>query len=404
MGREQGSPAPPRPSTQAPPRLSGTRKPRPGPGARSQAKPSLPPLIPSSARGRQPNHLKSCGLQPRRTQEENYPIPEPGPNEVLLKMHSVGICGSDVHYWQHGRIGDFVVKKPMVLGHEASGTVIKVGSLVKHLKPGDRVAIEPGAPREADEFCKIGRYNLSPTIFFCATPPDDGNLCRFYKHNANFCYKLPDNVTFEEGALIEPLSVGIHACRRAGVTLGHKVFVCGAGPIGLVSLLVAKAMGASQVVVTDLSASRLSKAKEVGADFLLQISNESPQEIANKVEGLLGCKPEVTIECTGVETSIQAGIYATQSGGTLVLVGLGSEMTSVPLVHAATREVDIKGVFRYCNTWPMAISMLASKSVNVKPLVTHRFPLEKALEAFETSKKGLGLKVMIKCDPKDQNP
>nr|KAF6388994.1 sorbitol dehydrogenase [Myotis myotis] len=269
---------------------------------------------------------------------------------------------------------------------------------------GDRVAIEPGAPREIDEFCKIGRYNLSPTIFFCATPPDDGNLCRFYKHDANFCYKLPDNVTFEEGALIEPLSVGIHTCRRAGVTLGNKVFVCGAGPIGLVNLLVAKAMGAAQVVVTDLSASRLAKAKEAGADFVLQITNESPQEIASKVEGLLGGKPEVTIECTGAEAAIQAGIYATCPGGTLMLVGLGSEMVNVPLVHAAIREVDIKGVFRYCNTWPMAISMLASKSVNVKSLVTHRFPLEKALEAFETSKKGLGLKVMIKCDPNDQNP
>nr|XP_011755600.1 sorbitol dehydrogenase isoform X2 [Macaca nemestrina] len=324
--------------------------------------------------------------------------------EVLLRMHSVGICGSDVHYWEEGRIGNFIVKKPMVLGHEASGTVEKVGSLVKHLKPGDRVAIEPGVPRENDEFCKSGRYNLSPSIFFCATPPDDGNLCRFYKHNAAFCYKLPDNVTFEEGALIEPLSVGIHACRRGGVALGHRVLVCGAGPIGVVSLLVAKAMGAAQVVVTDLSAPRLSKAKEIGADLVLQISKESPQEIAGKVEGLLGCKPEVTIECTGAEASIQAGIYATHSGGTLVLVGLGSEMTAIPLLHAAVREVDIKGVFRYCNTWPVAISMLASKSVNIKPLVTHRFPLEKALEAFETFKKGLGLKIMLKCDPNDQNP
>nr|KAF6388998.1 sorbitol dehydrogenase [Myotis myotis] len=315
-----------------------------------------------------PENLSLVVHGPGDLRLENYPIPEPGPNEVLLKMHSVGICGSDVHYWQHGRIGDFIVKKPMVLGHEASGTVVKVGSLVKHLQQGDRVAIEPGAPREIDEFCKIGRYNLSPTIFFCATPPDDGNLCRFYKHDANFCYKLPDNVTFEEGALIEPLSVGIHTCRRAGVTLGNKVFVCGAGPIGLVNLLVAKAMGAAQVVVTDLSASRLAKAKEAGADFVLQITN------------------------------------ATCPGGTLMLVGLGSEMVNVPLVHAAIREVDIKGVFRYCNTWPMAISMLASKSVNVKSLVTHRFPLEKALEAFETSKKGLGLKVMIKCDPNDQNP
>lgn len=148
----------------------------------------------------------------------------------------------------------------------------------------------------------------------------------------------------------------------------------------------------------------MSKAKEVGADFVFQISKESPQEIARTVEGLLGCKPEVTIECTGAEPSIQAAIYATRSGGTLVLVGLGSEMTTVPLVNAATREVDIKGVFRYCNTWPVAISMLESKSVNVKPLVTHRFPLEKALEAFEASRKGLGLKVMIKCDPSDQNP
>lgn len=335
---------------------------------------------------------------------ENYPIPELGPNDVLLKMHSVGICGSDVHYWEHGRIGDFVVKKPMVLGHEAAGTVTKVGASVKHLKPGDRVAIEPGVPREVDEYCKIGRYNLTPSIFFCATPPDDGNLCRFYKHNADFCYKLPDSVTFEEGALIEPLSVGIYACRRGSVSLGNKVLVCGAGPVGMVTLLVAKAMGASQVVVTDLSASRLTKAKEVGADFTIQVAKETPQEIASKVESLLGSKPEVTIECTGAESSVQTGIYATRSGGTLVIVGMGSEMISLPLVHAAVREVDIKGVFRYCNTWPMAISMLASKTLNVKPLVTHRFPLEKAVEAFETAKKGVGLKVMIKCDPNDQNP
>ncbi|XP_043838430.1 sorbitol dehydrogenase isoform X1 [Dromiciops gliroides] len=335
---------------------------------------------------------------------ENYPIHEPGPNEVLLKMHSVGICGSDIHYWKHGRIGEFVVKKPMVLGHEASGTVVKVGAMVKNLLPGDRVAIEPGVPRDTDEFCKIGRYNLSPTIFFCATPPDDGNLCRFYNHNADFCYKLPDNVTFEEGALIEPLSVGIYACRRGGVTLGSNVLVCGAGPIGMVTLLVAKAMGAAKVGVLDVNSSRLEKAKECGATLTLHINKESPQEIAKKIESLFGQKPEITIECTGVESSIQTSIYATHSGGTVVLVGMGAEMATVPLVHAAVREVDIKGVFRYCNTWPMAISMLASKSLNVKPLVTHRFPLEKALEAFETSSKGLGLKVMLKCDPNDQNP
>ncbi|XP_066557361.1 sorbitol dehydrogenase [Amia ocellicauda] len=335
---------------------------------------------------------------------ENRPIPEPGPNDVLLRMHSVGICGSDVHYWQHGRIGDYVLKKPMVLGHEAAGQVVKVGSEVRHLKPGDRVAIEPGVPRDMDEFFKNGRYNLSPTIFFCATPPDDGNLCRFYTHNANFCYKLPDNVTFEEGALIEPLSVGIHACRRAGVTLGSTMFICGAGPIGLVCLLVAKAMGASQVVMSDLSADRLQKAKELGADYAMQVQKESAAVLAQRVKGLLGRQPDITIECTGAESCIQTAIYATRSGGVVVLVGLGKEMVNIPLLDAAVREVDLRGVFRYCNTWPMAISMLASQKVNVKPLVTHRFPLEQALDAFETTRRGLGVKVMVKCDRNDQSP
>ncbi|KAI4829790.1 hypothetical protein CgunFtcFv8_020728 [Champsocephalus gunnari] len=336
---------------------------------------------------------------------ENRPIPEPGPNEVLLQMHSVGICGSDVHYWQNGRIGDFVLTKPMVLGHEAAGRVMKVGSEVKHLKVGDRVAIEPGVPREMDELFKNGRYNLSPTIFFCATPPDDGNLCQYYKHSANFCYKLPENVTFEEGALIEPLSVGIHACRRAGVTLGTTVLICGAGPIGLVCLLVAKAMGASQVVITDLAPERLTMAKELGADFQLTVKRgDAPQQLAESVEEKLGAQPHVTIECSGVESSIQTAIYATRPGGVVTLVGLGAEMANIPLIHAAVREVDIRGVFRYCNTWPMAVAMLASGKVNVKPLVTHRFPLEQALQAFETTRQGLGIKVMLKCDQNDQKP
>ncbi|NXH22431.1 DHSO dehydrogenase, partial [Bucco capensis] len=334
---------------------------------------------------------------------ENRPVPEPGPNEVLLRMHSVGICGSDVHYWQHGRIGDFVVKEPMVLGHEASGTVIKVGSGVTHLKPGDRVAIEPGVPREVDEFCKAGRYNLSPSIFFCATPPDDGNLCRFYKHSASYCYKALASLTsntFRDGNSTTCLG---NMCQCSTTLVGRNFFLM-SRPIGLVNVLVAKMMGAAAVVITDLSASRLQKAKEIGADFTIQVKNETPQEVASKVESLLGCMPEITVECTGVQACIQAGIYATRSGGTLVLVGLGPEMVTVPIVNAAVREVDIRGIFRYCNTWPVAIALLSSKRINVKPLVTHRFPLEKALEAFETTRRGEGVKVMLKCDPTDQSP
>ncbi|XP_078451208.1 sorbitol dehydrogenase-like [Lampetra fluviatilis] len=341
----------------------------------------------------------------------NREMPVPGPNEVLLKMHSVGICGSDVHYWQHGRIGDFVLREPMVLGHEAAGTVCAVGASVTHLVPGDRVAIEPGVPRENDEFCKNGRYNLSPSIFFCATPPDHGSLCRYYTHSASFCYKLPDNVSYEEGALIEPLSVGIHACRRAGVSLGSYVFICGAGPIGLVCLLVAKAMGAAKVVITDLSSERLAKARELGADFVLhsgagsEASLGGPQDMARRIaECLGGAPPEISIECTGAEACVQASIYATRSGGVLVLVGMGPTSITLPILNAAVREVDIRGVFRYCNTWPTAIAMLASRHVDVQPLVTHRFPLSSALEAFEVTRRGEGIKVMIKCDPDDEQP
>ncbi|KFV66071.1 Sorbitol dehydrogenase, partial [Dryobates pubescens] len=308
----------------------------------------------------------------------------------------------DVHSCQHGRIGDFVVRSPMVLGHEAAGTVVRVGSGVTHLKAGDRVAIEPGVPRAVDEFCRSGRYNLSPTIFFCATPPDDGNLCHYYKHSAAYCYKLPDNVTFEEGALIEPLSVGIHACRRAGVTLGSKVFISGSGPIGLVNVLVAKMMGAASVVVTDLSASRLQKAKEVGADFTLQVKKESPREVASKVEALLGCKPEITVECTGAEACIQAGIYVSCCGRPAGAGGVGWGLCRGPWQpHRGGRADCAVCVPR---RWPVAISLLASRRIDVRPLVTHRFPLERALEAFETTRRGEGVKVMLKCDPTDQNP
>ncbi|XP_034047331.1 sorbitol dehydrogenase [Thalassophryne amazonica] len=336
---------------------------------------------------------------------EKRPVQEPGPNDVLLQMHSVGICGSDVHFWHDGRIGDFVVAQPLVLGHEASGRVVKVGSAVKHLKVGDRVAIEPGVPLEMDDFVKQGRYNLTPSIYFCATPPDDGTLCRYYTHNANFCYKLPDNLTFEEGALAEPLSVGIHTCRRAGVSINSTVLICGAGPIGLICMAVARTMGASRTIILDVNPQRLKLAKEMGADFTLTVEQgDAPKQVAKSVQDLLGVEPHIAIDCTGAESCIQTGIYATRPGGVVVLVGACSSMTTVPLIDVTIKELDIRGIFRYCNTWPTAIDMLASKKVNLKPLVTHRFPLEQAPRAFEVAHQGLGVKIMLKCDQNDQNP
>ncbi|XP_078589195.1 sorbitol dehydrogenase-like [Branchiostoma floridae x Branchiostoma japonicum] len=314
-------------------------------------------------------------------------------------MHSVGICGSDVHFWTEGVVGPFVVKAPMVMGHEASGTVSELGEGVTHLKVGDRVAMEPGVPCRYCTACKGGRYNLCKDVKFCATPPTDGSLCRYYVHAADLCFKLPDHVSYEEGALLEPLSVAVHACRRSEVTIGSKVLICGAGPIGLVCLQVAKAMGAAQVVITDIDAKRLEFARhQMGGDVTVHVTSRDGREVADQVVQVLGCNPDVTIECSGAETSIHAGIYATEPGGVLMIVGLGRPMATIPLLDAALKEVDIRGNLRYANDYPTALAMIASGQVNVKPLVSHRYSLEQALEAFEFAKKGEGIKVMIHCD------
>jgi len=346
------------------------------------------------------DNLSAVLLEKGDLQLLQKPKPTPGKNQVLIRMQKVGICGSDVHYWTNGAIGDFVVRAPMILGHESSGIVDEVGEGVTHLQPGDRVAIEPGVPCRYCAFCKEGRYNLCPDIAFCATPPFDGSLARFYAHAADFCYKLPDHVTLEEGALLEPLSVAVHACKRAGVTLGAQVLICGAGPIGLVNLLTAKAMGAERVCITDISENRLEMAQKLGADFVVHVKTRDAQQVADQVHAALGCSPTISIECSGAEPSLQTAIYATRSGGTVVLVGLGAPNATLPIVNAATREVDIRGIFRYANCYPQALGLISSGKINVKPLVTHRFPLEETLKAFETARSGAGgaIKVIIDCD------
>ncbi|KAJ9574600.1 hypothetical protein L9F63_008227 [Diploptera punctata] len=313
-------------------------------------------------------------------------------------MGCVGICGSDVHYLVNGRIGDFIVKAPMIIGHEASGIVKKVGKNVKNLNIGDRVAIEPGVPCRMCEFCKGGRYNLCPDVVFCATPPVHGNLSRYYVHAADFCYKLPDHVSLEEGALLEPLSVGVHACRRGGVGLGSTVLITGAGPIGLVTLITAKAMGAEKILISDLMDHRLGVAKDLGANFvMLSKPGEDEKETVQRVHSILGGAPDITIECSGAEPSIRLAILATKSGGVVMMVGMGAPEVKIPLVNALAREVDIRGLFRYANDYQIALSMVASGAANVKKLVTHNFRIEDVVEAFEVAKTGKGnpIKVMI---------
>ncbi|XP_020706399.2 sorbitol dehydrogenase-like [Athalia rosae] len=332
---------------------------------------------------------------------EQTEIPQPKDDEVLLEMSCVGICGSDVHYLVNGRIGDFVVTTPMIIGHEAAGVVSKLGKNVQNLKVGDRVAIEPGVPCRTCSFCKHGRYNLCREVIFCATPPVHGNLRRFYTHAADYCFKLPDHVSLEEGALLEPLSVGVHACKRAGVTLGSQVLILGAGPIGLVTLLVAKSLGATRIVITDLVQSRLDVAKELGADKTLLVDrNDDEPTLVKKVHALFGDEPDITIDASGAEASTRLAVLATRSGGTAVLVGMGPPEIKLPLVQALAREIDIRGVFRYVNCYPAALELVASGKVDVKRLITHNYDIKETHEAFETARTGRGgaIKVMIHCD------
>ncbi|XP_043951572.1 sorbitol dehydrogenase isoform X3 [Drosophila biarmipes] len=337
---------------------------------------------------------------------EQRPVPEIADDEVLLAMDSVGICGSDVHYLAHGRIGDFVLTKPMIIGHEAAGVVAKLGKKVTNLKVGDRVAIEPGVPCRYCDHCKQGQYNLCPGMVFCATPPYDGNLTRYYKHAADFCFKLPDHVSMEEGALLEPLSVGVHACRRAGVGLGSKMLILGAGPIGLVTLLAAQAMGASEILITDLVQHRLDVAKELGATHTLLLQrDQSAEETVKVVHQTMSEVPAKAIDCCGAESSARLAIFATRSGGVVVVVGMGAPEVKLPLINALAREIDIRGVFRYCNDYAAALALVASGKVNVKRLVTHHFDISETAEAFETSRCGKGgaIKVMIHVQPRDAN-
>lgn len=328
---------------------------------------------------------------------EDAPYPTPKSHEVIVNVKAVGICGSDVHYWTHGRIGDFVVKAPMILGHESSGIVVEVGDSVTGLCVGDRVALEPGVPCRMCEFCKAGRYNLCPGVQFLATPPVHGSLANFHAHPEDFCFKIPDHVSYGEAAMLEPLSVGIHACRRAGISVGHTVLITGAGPIGLMALLAARSFGATTIIVSDINANRLSVAKDLGANFTHDVTSE------NSLKELVSAgsipQPNVTIECSGAQSAITAAIRCTVSGGVVVLVGLGPPTASIPIVDAATREVDIRGIFRYANTYQTALSLVASGAIDVKPVITHTFSMENALDAFAMARDAADNAIKVVIEP-----
>lgn len=330
-----------------------------------------------------------------------FKLPPLGPHDVRVRMKAVGICGSDVHYLREMRIAHFVVKEPMVIGHECAGVIEEVGAGVKHLSAGDRVALEPGVSCWRCRHCRGGRYNLCEDMKFFATPPVHGSLAHQIVHPADLCFKLPDSVSLEEGAMCEPLSVGVHACRRAGVGPETAVLVMGAGPIGLVALLAARAFGAPRVAIVDVDEHRLSVARSLGADAAVRVSSR-PDDVGEEVEriraALGGAEIDVTLDCAGFSKTVATALGATRPGGKVCLVGMGHNEMTVPLTSAAVREVDVVGVFRYKDTWPLCIEFLRSGKVDVKPLITHRFGFSQreVEEAFEVSARGRdAIKVMF---------
>jgi L-iditol 2-dehydrogenase len=309
---------------------------------------------------------------------EDVPVPEPGPKEVLVEIGAVGVCGSDVHYYEEGRIGSFVVEEPLILGHESMGTVVALGEGTTKHQVGERVTLEPGVPDMSCRECRAGRYNLCPNVRFFATPPTDGAFANYVAIHEDFAFPLPDTLSDNAGALMEPLSVGIWACRKAGVEAGDHVLVTGAGPIGLLAMQVALAQGATDVTISDVAPQRLELAENTGATRAINVSEEL----------LGGVKVDALIECSGNPRALKDGIYCIRPAGTAVVVGMGpGEEASIPLSFIQSREIWLTGTFRYANTYPAAIELADSGKVDLDAIVTGYYGLEDTEEALQASRK-----------------
>ena len=312
------------------------------------------------------------------------PVPEVGEKQVLVQLEYVGICGSDVHYYHHGVCGPYKVDlaEDFMLGHECAGTVVEVGPGVETLKVGDRVALEPGITCGQCEHCKEGHYNLCPDVVFLATPPVQGCYEEFIAFPENMCFKLPENVSTKEGALIEPLAVGFHAASQGDVQPGDTVVILGAGCIGLVTLLACKARGAGTIIVSDLVDARLEKAKELGATVVL---NGGEVDVLAEIDKLTGGKgAKKVFETAGSPFTIAQTPHLVSKGGTITLVGIAAvEEINFNFAQIMDKEAEIKSVFRYRNIYPKAIAAVASGAIDVSGIVTHEYDLEHIQDAFQ---------------------
>ena len=304
-----------------------------------------------------------------------------GPRDVRVAIHTVGICGSDVHYYRHGRIGPFVVREPMVLGHEAAGTVAEVGDQVAALGVGDRVAMEPGIPDPNSRAARLGLYNLDPAVRFWATPPVHGVLRPTVVHPAAFTFRIPDSISFAEAAMVEPLAVGMHAAAKARIVPGDVAVVLGAGPIGMVTALAALAGGCSRIVIADPVAAKLELAAALGPVVPVLAGNESPAEVVRALTG--GWGADIVFECSGAAAAAAGVVEPLRPGGCAVLVGMPGEPIAFDVVAAQVKEARVETVFRYAHVYPRALALLESGAIDMRPLITDTFPFTDSVAAFE---------------------
>ncbi len=328
--------------------------------------------------------------EPGKIELDQRPVPSPGPGDVLIRVNAVGVCGSDTHYYREGRIGGYVVDAPLILGHEAAGTIVAVGDGVQKERIGQRVSIEPQRPDSASEETRRGHYNLCPRIQFYATPPVDGALCDYVTIGATFAHPVPDSVSDTAAALCEPLSVGIAAISKAGVSGGSRVLVAGAGSIGIMAVQVARAFGATDIVVTDLDDNRRATATQFGATAALD----------PRVDDVSGLRVDAFVDASGAAAAVTAGLAAVRPAGQVVLVGMGTPTMELPVQLIQNRELTLTGVFRYANTWPTAINLVRSGRVDLEAMVTARYPLEKTAEALDSDLVPRNLKSIVEVHQK----
>lgn len=304
-----------------------------------------------------------------------------GPRDVRVAVHTVGICGSDLHFYHHGRIGPFVVEAPMVLGHEASGTVIEVGAEVTHLAVGDRVCMEPGVPDPTSRPARLGLYNLDPGVLFWATPPGHGVLRESVVHSADFTYRLPESVSYGEGAMVEPLAVGMHGVTKARIKPGDVAVVLGAGTIGIVTALAALAGGCSRVIISDVVVPKLSLAASLGPILPVNVAEQSLVDVVRDVTE--GWGADVVFECSGSPAVVPGLFDLLCPGGAVVFIGMFQGPIPYDTVAAMMKEARIEHVFRYAHQYPRSLALMGSGKINLKPLITEVYPFARSIEAFD---------------------